>query len=266
MEALPLLSAENTGINGRNGVEIVPKIELHEVTAIYMDPGKDNVVALDELNGEFDSEAFNVVVGYSGCGKSTLMKCIAGIEPYDGDILADGEDLYGIPTEKRNFAFVSQEFSLYPHMTVFDNIALPLKVMGCKREEATARVKKAAQALNLTACLTRKPKHISIGQQQRVAIARAIVKEPKVCLLDEPFSNLDAPARTEIGKELKSLLKSIGCTVVYVTHDFRAAMSLGDKIIVMEDGKVAISGTPAQVYDSGDPVVQTLKSEGTFHW
>ena len=145
-------------------MEIVPKIELHEVTAIYMDPGKDNVVALDELNGEFDSEAFNVVVGYSGCGKSTLMKCIAGIEPYDGDILADGEDLYGIPTEKRNFAFVSQEFSLYPHMTVFDNIALPLKVMGCKREEATARVKKAAQALNLTACLTRKPKHISIGQ------------------------------------------------------------------------------------------------------
>lgn len=244
----------------------MPKIELREVTAIYTNPNKENVVALDELSADMDSETFNVVVGYSGCGKSTLMKCIAGIEPYYGDIFADGEDLYGIPTEKRNYAYVSQEFSLYPNMTIFDNIALPLKAMGCKREEATARVKKVAQELNISVCLTRKPKHISIGQQQRAAIARAIVKEPKVCLLDEPFSNLDLPSRTEIGRKLKALLKSIGCTVVYVTHDFGEAMSLADKLIVMDDGKVVVSGTPTQVYDSGDPVVQTLKSEGIFHW
>lgn len=244
----------------------MPKIELHDVTAIYMESGKEKVVALNELNANIVSEAFNVVVGYSGCGKSTLMKCIAGIEPYDGDIIVDGQDIYGIPAEKRNFAFVSQGFSLYPHMTVFDNIALPLKVMGCKREEATNRVKKVAQALNLSACLTRKPKHISIGQQQRVAIARAIVKEPKVCLMDEPFSNLDSPTRTEIGRNLKALFKSIGCTAVYVTHDFREAMSLGDWLIVMDDGKVTVSGIPAQVYNHDNPVVQELKREEIFRW
>ena len=244
----------------------MPKIELRDKTAIYMETEKKSVMALDNLSADIDSEAFNVLVGYSGCGKSTLIKCILGIEPYDGDILADGEDLYGIPTEKRNFAYVSQEFSLYPGMTVFDNIATPLKVMGCKREEVTARVKNVAQALNISACLTRKPKHISIGQQQRVAIARAIVKEPKVCLLDEPFSNLDAPTRAKAGRELKTLFKSIGCTVVYVTHDFSEAMALADKLIVMDAGKVTVSGTPLEVFDSGDAVVQTLKSEGMSVW
>lgn len=223
---------------------------------------KREVLALDDFSATF-SDGMNVVVGYSGCGKTTLIRSILGVVDYDGDIYLDGNDLYDVAVKDRNFSFVSQEYVLYPQYTVFENIAFPLKLMKASRQEITERVKAMAELLDLTACLNKKPKHISGGQQQRVAIARALVKRPSICFMDEPFSNADEATRAQTVRWLKTAFEKTGCTCIYVTHDFKEALTIGDRIYVMNEGKLELTGTPDEVFDSENEVVKILK-EGSL--
>lgn len=233
------------------------EIEVKNVSVIFKNK-KRRVVALDEFSANF-KEGINVIVGYSGCGKTTLLRCIAGLENYDGEILLDGEDLDEIAIQDRNFSFVQQNFALYPRYTVFENIAFPLKVLKASRQEITERVQEVAQLLDLTVCLNRKPQNISGGQQQRVALARALVKRPSVCLLDEPFSNTDEAARSHTVRWLKDVFAQMGCMGIYVTHDFREAIALADTLYVINGGKLELFGTPSEVYESDNAVVTALK-------
>lgn len=243
----------------------MPQIIFNDVQVEYSSKNGRKIAALDGLCAEFLDGAFNVIVGYSGCGKTTLLKTIGGIQDYSGEILFDGCDAKNMSAAERNAAYVSQTYTLYPHMTIFENIAFPLSVGGAKRDEIIGRVGEVAEELGISACLSRKPKHLSGGQQQRVAIARALVKRPSVVLLDEPLSNIDAPARAQARAFLKSTLTRYGSTVVYVTHDFTEAMALSDKLFVMTDGKIEICGSANEVFSSGNAVVASLLNEnGTF--
>lgn len=234
------------------------EIDVSNVSVVFKTK-KREAVALDNFSAKF-SEGMNVIVGYSGCGKTTLLRSILGLVDYEGEIYLDGGDLDGIATKDRNFSFVSQDYVLYPQYTVFDNIAFPLKLMRAERKEIEERVRGIAETLELTSCLVRKPKHISGGQQQRVAIARALVKRPSVCLMDEPFSNTDEGLRAQTVRWLKTAFERTGGTCLYVTHDFKEALMLADKIYVMNDGRLEISGTPDEIYDSGNQTVESLKA------
>lgn len=236
-------------------------LEVRNVSVIY-ETKKYETVALDDFSAVFE-DGMNVIVGYSGCGKTTLLRTILGLTDYDGEVLFDGENLENVMTKDKNFSFVSQEFVLYPQYTVFENIAFPLKLLKASREEIVQRVKEVAQMLDLSACLNRKPKHISGGQQQRVAIARAIVKRPSVCFMDEPFSNSDEMTRAQSVKWLKKVFEMTGISCLYVTHDFKEALELADKIYVINKGRLEICGTPEEIFASNNKVVKTLK-EGSL--
>lgn len=241
----------------------MPQIEIKDLVCIYpvKNSREKSVTALDHVSMKINDGQFTVIVGYSGCGKTTLLRCIAGLQDYQGDIIFDSSDASGIDIRRRNLAFVSQQFTLYPRLTVFDNIALPLLSARTEKHEIVDRVYAIARDLELLPCLTRKPKQISGGQQQRVALARALIKNPKVCLLDEPLSNVDPQMRIEQRHYIKRVLQKAGCTVVYVTHDIREGMAMADQLVVMADGKISISGTPLDVYESGNPVIQSLLIE-----
>jgi multiple sugar transport system ATP-binding protein len=203
-------------------------------------PGID----LDIADGEFV-----VFVGPSGCGKSTLLRLIAGLEDVtSGHIRIDGAEATALPPAKRGLAMVFQSYALYPHMTVRGNIGFPLKMAGENRETIERKVRQAADVLNLTPYLDRKPRMLSGGQRQRVAIGRAIVREPKVFLFDEPLSNLDASLRTQMRLEMARLHERLGATIVYVTHDQVEAMTLGDRIAVFNAGRIEQVGPPTAVY------------------
>ena len=236
----------------------MPKIVLENLSVCYADK-EEKILALDDISYEFH-HSFNVVLGTSGCGKTTLLKTLAGLLEYNGRITIDGADISKIPTNERNMALVSQQYILYPNKTIFDNIAFPLKTRRTPIDETKERVFDIAKKLDLKACLSRKPKQISGGQQQRVAIAKALVKRPSVCLMDEPLSNVDPKIRARTRLLIKDALKSIGCTVIYVTHNVYEAMALADNIIVMENGKFVLSGTPEEVYASSNPAVELIKS------
>lgn len=236
-------------------------IEVKNLSVVY-ETKKYETVALDDFSAVFEN-GMNVIVGYSGCGKTTLLRSILGLTDYDGDVLLDGENLENVMTKDKNFSYVSQEYVLYPQYTVFENIAFPLKLLKASREEIVERVKEVAQMLGLSACLNRKPKHISGGQQQRVAIARAIVKRPSVCFLDEPFSNTDEATRAQSVKWLKEVFEMTGISCLYVTHDFREAVELADRIYVMNKGKLELVGTPEEIFASNNEIVKTLK-EGSL--
>ena len=236
-------------------------IEIENLNYDYIDKKGGKTAAVKNLSVSFSARSFNVLVGYSGCGKTTLLKIIAGlIDDYDGDVCINGENADNLTIKQRDVALVAQDFTLYPHLTVFDNIAFPLKLEKFKKEEIVERVIKLSDALDIKCCLTRKPKHISLGQQQRVAIARALVKNPRICLLDEPFSNIDPTLRASARVMLKNLFKEMDATVVYVTHDFQEAVALADRLFVMNDGSIEISGAPMEVYNSGNAIVESLKS------
>lgn len=236
----------------------MPQIDIENLTVEYTN-GKDKVVALDDLSVTLLSNGFNVILGYSGCGKTTLLRTVAGQLSYNGTISFDGVDVASLSVQKRNLAFVSQQFVLYANKTILDNIAFPLKVQNLPRTQIIDTVRNIANQLDLVACLTRKPKHLSGGQQQRVALAKALVKRPSICLLDEPFSNVDPTQRFRSRVLVKQTLLSCNCTVVYVTHDLTEDMAMADKLIVMDKGKVVACGAPLDVYNSGNPVVESLK-------
>ena len=240
----------------------MPEIKVNNLTVKYYNKKKkEEVTALENLNVDFESGKFNVILGYSGCGKTTLLKSIIGTIDYEGEITYDGIPAEGLSIQDRNLSFVSQNFVLFPHMTIFDNIAFPLKTVNAKKEEIVSRVYEIAEMLEIKQCLSRKPKHLSIGQQQRVAIAKALVKRPNLILFDEPLSNLDPILRMEARYVLKKVIRNFDITVVYVTHDLREAMALADKIFIINDKKIELEGTPSEIYEADNEFVKILRQE-----
>ncbi len=220
-------------------------LSLKKIKKVY---SKD-IIAVDDFNLEIQDKEFVVFVGPSGCGKSTTLRMIAGLEEISGgELYINGKKMNDVMPKERDIAMVFQNYALYPHMTVFENMAFALKLRKTPKDEIKQRVKQAAEILKITDLLQRKPKALSGGQRQRVAIGRAIVRNPQVFLMDEPLSNLDAKLRNQMRTELMLLRKRIDTTFVYVTHDQTEAMTLGDRIVVMKDGFIQQIGTPKDVF------------------
>ncbi|HEU5324959.1 MAG TPA: sn-glycerol-3-phosphate ABC transporter ATP-binding protein UgpC [Candidatus Limnocylindria bacterium] len=216
---------------------------------MYKRYGED-VIAVNDLNLEIGDGEFICLVGPSGCGKTTALRCVAGLEEItDGRLLIGDRVVNNVAPKDRDIAMVFQSYALYPHMSVFDNLAFGLKLRKVKKDEIDKRVKEAAGILGLERFLDRKPKALSGGQRQRVALGRAIVREPSVFLMDEPLSNLDAKLRVQTRAEIARLHQRLGTTTIYVTHDQVEAMTMGDRIAVMRDGLLQQVGTPQELYD-----------------
>ena len=211
---------------------------------------EEGVVAVQEFNLEIADKEFIVLVGPSGCGKSTTLRMIAGLEEItEGELWIDDKMVNDVAPKDRDIAMVFQNYALYPHMTVYENMAFALKLRHTPKDEIDKAVKAAAEILDITQYLGRKPKALSGGQRQRVAIGRAIVRDPKVMLMDEPLSNLDAKLRNQMRAEIIKLRQKINTTFIYVTHDQTEAMTLGDRIVIMKDGFIQQIGTPQQVFN-----------------
>ena len=222
------------------------KVALENVYKIY--PG--DVTAVHDACLEIQDQEFVVLVGPSGCGKSTTLRMVAGLEDISkGRILIDGKVVNDVPPKDRDIAMVFQNYALYPHMTVYDNMAFGLKLRKYPKEEIHRRVMEAADILGITDYLERKPKALSGGQRQRVAVGRAIVRKPKAFLFDEPLSNLDAKMRVQMRAEISKLHKRLKSTMIYVTHDQIEAMTMGDRIVVMKDGWIQQVATPLDIYN-----------------
>ncbi|MFT3987803.1 ABC transporter ATP-binding protein [Aestuariivirga sp.] len=212
-----------------------------------------DVVIIPGANLDIGSGEFVVFVGPSGCGKSTLLRLIAGLEDLtSGQVFIDGKDMTNAAPSERGLSMVFQSYALYPHMSVRNNIAFGLKMAGAPKAEIDAKVAKAAQSLNLTDYLDRKPRQLSGGQRQRVAIGRAIVRQPKAFLFDEPLSNLDAALRVNMRLEIMQLHQQLGATMIYVTHDQVEAMTMADRIVVLNRGNIEQVGSPLELYNKPD--------------
>jgi multiple sugar transport system ATP-binding protein len=221
------------------------KVTLENITKTYQ---KNQVIR--DINLEIPDGEFWVFVGPSGCGKSTILRMIAGLEPIsEGQLYFNNTLVNNIPPRQRDVAMVFQNYALYPHLTVAENLAFGLKMRQVEKKIINTKVAQVAEMLNIDYLLKRKPKQLSGGQQQRVALGRAIIREPKVFLLDEPLSNLDAKLRDETRTELKQLHSKVGITTIYVTHDQIEAMTLADKIVVLNEGKIQQVGTPNEIYN-----------------
>ncbi len=220
-------------------------LSLRNVKKIY----DNTVVAVQAFNLEIADKEFIVLVGPSGCGKSTTLRMVAGLEDItEGEIYIGGRKVNTVPPKDRDIAMVFQNYALYPHMTVYDNIAYGLKLRKFPKRVIDQKVREAAEILDITELLGRKPKALSGGQRQRVAIGRAIVREPQVFLMDEPLSNLDAKLRNQMRSEIIKLRQKVNTTFIYVTHDQTEAMTLGDRIVIMKEGFVQQVGTPQEVF------------------
>lgn len=220
----------------------------------------DGTAAVDHIDLSVQEGEFLVLLGPSGSGKSTLLRMLAGLEtPTSGQILIGAEDVTQLPPRARNIAMVFQSYALYPHLTVYKNIAMPLRVQGLSRAEVDKKVEWAAAMFDIQRLLKRKPRQLSGGERQRVALARAVVREPVVFLLDEPLSNLDAQLRTSARDELQQFQRRLGTTTIYVTHDQIEAMGLGDRVAVLHHGRMHQLGSPIEVYDDpADTFVATF--------
>ena len=221
-------------------------VELKNITKVY-DGG---VKAVDSINIDIQDQEFVVLVGPSGCGKSTTLRMVAGLEDItNGEITIDGKIVNDVPPKDRDIAMVFQNYALYPHMSVYDNMAFGLKIRKFPKAEISQRVREAAKILDIEELLDRKPKALSGGQRQRVAVGRAIVRKPKVFLFDEPLSNLDAKLRVQMRAEISSLHSRLEATMIYVTHDQVEAMTMADKIVVMKFGIIQQIGSPLDLYN-----------------
>jgi multiple sugar transport system ATP-binding protein len=229
----------------------VPGLTLEGVSKVFA----DDTVAVEELSLEIGDGEVMILVGSSGCGKTTALRMIAGLEQPSGGVIRIGERVVNdVPSRDRDIAMVFQNYALYPHMTVARNLAYPLRQRRMAKADVSRRVKEVAEMLGLEELLGRRPAQLSGGQRQRVAMGRALVREPQVFLLDEPLSNLDAKLRLQMRAALKRLHARLGVTTVYVTHDQVEAMTLGDRIAVMSEGKLQQLGTPQEVYDTPENV------------
>src|SRR5712692_5290483 len=243
--ARPRADIRRRQIDQRKGEEIMGQITLQGVRKSF---GPINIIK--DANLDIEDGSFVVFVGPSGCGKTTLLRLIAGLEDVTGgQILIDGRNVVDVPPAKRGLSMVFQSYALYPHMSVRGNIAFGLKMAGLPRPEIDRKVEAAAATLNLTPYLDRKPRDLSGGQRQRVAIGRAIVREPKAFLFDEPLSNLDAALRVQMRLEVTRLQKQLATTAVYVTHDQVEAMTMADKIVVLNAGSIEQYGSPLELYE-----------------
>ena len=221
------------------------QIKLEHLTKRFGD-----TVAVNDLSITLESGKLIALLGPSGCGKTTTLNMISGILPVSGgSIFFDDRDVTSLPPEKRGIGLVFQNYALYPHMTVYENMAFSLKLKKVPKDEIDRKVRQAAEILDITQYLDRKPKALSGGQRQRVAIGRAIVRDPAVFLMDEPLSNLDAKLRNQMRAEIIKLRERIDTTFIYVTHDQTEAMTLGDRIVIMKDGFIQQIGTPQEVFD-----------------
>ena len=221
-------------------------VELKNMKKIY----EGGVLAVDNVNFTVTDKEFIVLVGPSGCGKSTTLRMIAGLEEITaGELYIDGKMMNDVAPKDRDIAMVFQNYALYPHMTVYENMAFGLKIRKFPKKEISDRVREAARILDIEELLERKPKALSGGQRQRVAVGRAIVRKPKVFLFDEPLSNLDAKLRVQMRAELSSLHTRLQATIVYVTHDQVEAMTMGDRIVVLKDGYIQQIGSPLEMYN-----------------
>lgn len=248
------------------------KLTLNNISKTY---GRNNM-AVKDFSLEIKDGEFVVLVGPSGCGKTTVLRMIAGLETTDsGEILLDGTSICDMPSQKRDIAMVFQNYALYPTMTVFDNIAFPLKMRRQGKEEIQQRVETVAETLEITELLHRKPGQLSGGEKQRVAMGRAMIREPKLFLMDEPLSNLDAKLRISLRGKIAELHRRLQTTTIYVTHDQAEAMTLADKLVVMRDGRIEQVGTPAEIYNRplnpfvagffGDLTINFFEKEGIVY-
>lgn len=226
------------------------KKKAEEKKPTFLQVTEKGVVAVQQFNLDIADKEFIVLVGPSGCGKSTTLRMIAGLEEIsEGELYVDGVLMNDIAPKDRDMAMVFQNYALYPHMTVRQNMAFPLELKKMAKPEINEKVEESAKILGITEYLDRKPKALSGGQRQRVAIGRAIVREPKVLLMDEPLSNLDAKLRNQMRAEIIKLRQRIDATFIYVTHDQTEAMTLGDRIVIMKDGYIQQIGTPQEVFN-----------------
>lgn len=226
------------------------QVGLEHLTKIFTGPGGQGIRAVDDASLVVQDQELLVLVGPSGCGKTTTLRLIAGLEePTSGSIAFNGQVVTHLPPGKRDVAMVFQSHALYPHMSVYDNLAFGLKLRHCPRAEIEQRVKDAAQMLDLTGCLDRRPASLSGGQCQRVALGRALVRRPQVFLLDEPLSNLDAQIRLQMRAEIVRLHACLGATMIYVTHDQLEALTVGHRVAVMRDGVIQQVAAPMDVYE-----------------
>jgi multiple sugar transport system ATP-binding protein len=250
----------------------VATVALKDVTKVFA----DGTVAVDRVNLDVGAGEFMVLLGPSGCGKSTLLRMIAGLEdPSSGAIMLDGELANELPPRERGVAMVFQDFALYPHMTVGDNIGFPLRLSGIDPSPRSEQVAEVASALGIGDVLARKPSQLSGGQRQRVAMGRAIVRRPKLFLMDEPLSNLDSGLRAELRAEISGLVRELGVTTVYVTHDQAEALTMADRVAILRKGVLQDVGTPTQVYGRpatlyvaaflGSPRMNLLEAEVYVH-
>jgi sn-glycerol 3-phosphate transport system ATP-binding protein len=246
----------------------MPSIQLVGVTKQWA-----GTKALDHIDLSIEPGTFCVLLGPSGCGKSTTLRIIAGLESASsGQVFVDGQDVTHQPPAKRGIAMVFQNYALFPHLSVADNITFGLSVRKVEAGESARRLREAAELLGLTALLQRKPSQLSGGQQQRVALGRALVAQTKVCLMDEPLSNLDAQLRQEMRHELRELQQRLGLTVVYVTHDQSEAMSMADQVVLLNQGRIEQAAAPRALYAQpattfaarfiGTPAMNLLRLEG----
>jgi multiple sugar transport system ATP-binding protein len=250
----------------------VATVALKDVMKVFA----DGTVAVDRVNLDVGQGEFMVLLGPSGCGKSTLLRMIAGLEdPTSGAIIMDGELANDLPPRERGVAMVFQDFALYPHMTVGENIGFPLRLGGIEPEPRAEQVAEVASALGIGDVLARKPGQLSGGQRQRVAMGRAIVRRPKFFLMDEPLSNLDSGLRAELRAEISGLVRELGVTTIYVTHDQAEALTMADRVAIMRKGVLQDVGTPTQVYGRpatlyvaaflGSPRMNLLEAEVYVH-
>ena len=240
----PYISGEEKKKNKKKSAD---EPEKKKVNLQVTDEG---VVAVQQFSLDIKDKEFIVLVGPSGCGKSTTLRMVAGLEEISGgELIIDGKVMNDVAPKDRDIAMVFQNYALYPHMTVYDNMAFSLKLRHTPKDEIDRKVREAAEILDITQYLNRKPKALSGGQRQRVAIGRAIVRAPKVMLMDEPLSNLDAKLRNEMRAEIIKLRQRIDTTFMYVTHDQTEAMTLGDRIVIMKDGYIQQIGTPQEVFN-----------------
>ncbi|WP_433052861.1 ABC transporter ATP-binding protein [Dactylosporangium sp. CS-033363] len=247
-------------------------VALKDVMKVFA----DGTVAVDRVNLDVGQGEFMVLLGPSGCGKSTLLRMVAGLEdPTSGAIIMDGELANDLPPRERGVAMVFQDFALYPHMTVGENIGFPLRLSGIEPEPRSEQVAEVASALGIGDVLARKPGQLSGGQRQRVAMGRAIVRRPKLFLMDEPLSNLDSGLRAELRAEISGLVRELGVTTIYVTHDQAEALTMADRVAILRKGVLQDVGTPTQVYGRpatlyvaaflGSPRMNLLEAEVYVH-
>lgn len=241
----------------------MPLVKLKNLYCYY-GKGKNENLVISDMTTSFPNGKISAIMGPSGCGKTTLLKSMLGLQEYDGDIFFDDTDIYSIPTYQRHMSYMSQDVYLYPHMTIFENIAFPLKTKKIDREDLLKKVRDLAERFGIAHCLNVKPKYLSLGQQQRALLARELISNPAVILMDEPVSHLDPLTKKDILDFIKEFNKDYKKTILYVTHSYKEALEVADKVYVMKEGKFVLEGAPNKIMASSDAFVMAMREADLY--